>query len=350
MSDEKRKPKAIAMISGGLDSTLAVEQVKRMGFEVKAINFYTGFCITETHRRNGGRAKDGKYPVNEPLQAAAWAQTDIDFIDVADEYVQVVTNPKYGYGKNMNPCIDCRIFMMKKAKEVMEKEGAEFVFTGEVLGQRPKSQRRDALRIIERDSGLTGKLLRPLSGRHLPPVDAEKEGLISRDDLLGISGRGRKPQIALAEEYGLDEYPQPAGGCCFLTDEAYAGKFRDLIEHREGKRYTKDDVILLAVGRHFRLAGAEKLIVSRTDGENAMLERYTDGRWRVVAKSVKGPLALLEGDPSDDVRRFASQIVARYGKGKAQEEVTVEWTRDGEMVEVLAPRLGDVSALEEWRL
>jgi tRNA-uridine 2-sulfurtransferase len=351
MSDDtKKKPKAIAMISGGLDSSIALHHVKQLGFDVKAVNFYTGFCITETHRRIGGRPKDGSIPKNEPLHAAAEAETEVEFVDVSDEYVDVVTNPKYGYGANMNPCVDCRIFMMKKAKEIMEEEGAEFVFTGEVLGQRPKSQRRDTLRIIERESGLEGRLLRPLSGKFLPPTRAEEAGLIRREDLLDLKGRGRKEQIRIADEMGLLDYPQPAGGCCFLTDESYSKRFKDLIDHKADRRYTKDDIVLLSAGRHFRLGPSEKLIVSRTEGENALLERYRDGRWHVEAVGFLGPAALCEGEPDETARRLASQIVARYGKGKDAPEVTVRWTRGDARQDLTVPTLKDDAGLEPFRV
>src|SRR5512136_174727 len=175
-----RKAKAIGLISGGLDSTLALALVKRQGIEVKAITFYTGFCITETQRRRGGRA-DGSMPRNEALRAAADLESDVELVDISGpEYLEMVLHPRFGYGANANPCVDCRIFMMKKAKEIMEREGADFVFTGEVLGQRPKSQRRDTLWAIERESGLQGRLVRPLSARLLPPSIPEKEGILDR--------------------------------------------------------------------------------------------------------------------------------------------------------------------------
>src|SRR5574341_1667312 len=253
-----RKAKAIGLISGGLDSTLAMALVKRQGIEVKAITFYTGFCITETQRRKGGRA-DGSMPRNEALRAAADLESEVELVDISGpDYLEMLLRPRFGYGANANPCVDCRIFMMKRAKEIMEREGADFVFTGEVLGQSPKSQRRDTLRIIERESGMDGRLLRPLSAKLLKPTVAEQEGLVDRERLLDVSGRGRQRQIALAAEMGLTDWPQPAGGCCFLTDESFAQKFFDLLGAREaageGRRITEEEVILLTVGRHFRLS------------------------------------------------------------------------------------------------
>ena len=172
--------KAIAMISGGLDSTLALALVKQQGFEVKAVNFYTGFCITETQRRKGGR-QDGSVPQNEALRAAADLEVDIEYVDISDSgYLDLIVNPRHGYGSNANPCIDCRVFMMRKAREIMVQEGADFVFTGEVLGQRPKSQRRDTLRIIERDSGLDGRL-RKEDLRH----SLEPDGVARAQELVG---------------------------------------------------------------------------------------------------------------------------------------------------------------------
>src|SRR5919205_2283658 len=297
-----RNVKAIAMISGGLDSTLALALVKRQGVEVKAVSFYTGFCITETQRRKGGRA-DGTVPRNEALRAAADLEVDIEYVDLSESgYLDMLVHPRYGYGANANPCVDCRIFMMARAREIMEREGAQFVFTGEVLGQRPKSQRRDTLRIIERESGLDGRLLRPLSAKLLPPTIPEQEGLVDRTRLEDISGRSRHRQMALAKELGISDWPRPAGGCCYLTDESFARKFFDVLDAREAageeRRIEREDVILLSTGRHFRLSPRAKLVVGRTEVENALLERYVEGRARVQAREGPRPVAPLEGGPT----------------------------------------------------
>ena len=331
--------KAIGMISGGLDSTLALALMLRMGVEVKAVNFYTGFCITETQRRKGGRP-DGTVPRNEALRAAADLEVEIEYVDVSGgEYLDMLVHPKYGYGANANPCVDCRIFMMSRAREIMEREGAAFVFTGEVLGQRPKSQRRDTLRIIERESGLEGRLMRPLSARLLEPTLPEREGLVDRERLLDISGRSRQRQMELARELGVVDWPQPAGGCCYLTDESFARKFFDVLDAREEagepRRLERDDVVLLSTGRHFRLSPRAKLIVGRSEVENAILVGYAGGRARVEARGVLGPVALVEGAPTWEERVLAAAIVARYGKGRSAERVEVEW-REGELVETYA--------------
>jgi tRNA-uridine 2-sulfurtransferase len=331
-----RRGKAIAMISGGLDSTLALALVRRQGIAVKAVNFYTGFCITETQRRKGGRA-DGTVPRNESLRAAADLEVEIEYVDISGSgYLDMLVRPRYGYGANANPCVDCRIFMMSRARDIMLAEGADFVFTGEVLGQRPKSQRRDTLRIIERESGLEGRLLRPLSAKLLPPTIPEREGLVDRERLEDISGRSRQRQFALARELGVEDWPQPAGGCCYLTDESFARKFFDVLDARESageeRRIAQQDVVLLSTGRHFRLSPRAKLVVGRTEVENALLEHHVEGRARLEARDVLGPIAVVEGVPTWEERVLAAGIVARYGKGKDLARVTVEW-RESELVE-----------------
>jgi tRNA-uridine 2-sulfurtransferase len=330
--------KAIAMISGGLDSTLALALVKQQGIEVKAVNFYTGFCITETQRRKGGRP-DGTVPQNEALRAAADLEVDIEYVDISETgYLDLIVNPRYGYGSNANPCIDCRIFMMTKAREIMEREGASFVFTGEVLGQRPKSQKRDALRAVEKASGLVGRIVRPLSAKLLEPTIPELEGILDRSRLLDIHGRSRQRQIRLARELGIVEWPQPAGGCCYLTDESFSRKFFDILDARElageERRIRKEDIVLLSTGRHFRLSKAAKLVVGRSEGENAILESYGEGRARLMARDLTGPVALVEGTTTWEERQLAARIVARYGKGRTLPRVEVEWSEDG-VVEVL---------------
>jgi hypothetical protein len=347
--------KAIAMISGGLDSTLALAMVRSQGVEVKAVHFYTGFCITETQRRKGGRA-DGTMPANDALRAAAALEVDVEYVDISgDEYLEMLLHPRYGYGANANPCVDCRIFMMSRARAIMETEGADFVFTGEVLGQRPKSQRRDTLWVIERESGLEGRLVRPLSARLLPPSIPEQEGLLDRARLGDLSGRSRVRQIAMARELGIDEWPQPAGGCCFLTDEAFSRKFFHVLGQREAagqpRRIGRDDVVLLTTGRHFRLSAASRLMVGRTEVENGILETYAGGYGRLVATSFKGPVGLVDGTPSWEERQLAAGIVARYGKGRGEAEVEIEWREpDGAVERLRVPPEPDEARLEALRI
>jgi tRNA U34 2-thiouridine synthase MnmA/TrmU len=327
---EQRKVKAIGLLSGGLDSTLAHALIRAQGIEVKAINFYTGFCIVETQRRMGRTRRDGTVPRNDALHAAASLETEVELVDISGpDYLRIVTHPKHGYGANANPCIDCRIFMFQRAREIMEREGADFVFTGEVLGQRPKSQRRDPMRVIEREGGLEGRVLRPLSAKLLEPTIPEKEGLVDREKLLDIRGRSRKPQIALAREMGIEDYPQPAGGCCFLTDESFGRRFHDLMARRPERNLDQEEIPLLISGRHFRLGESCKLIVSRNEVENALMYQYADGRWVLEARDVMGPVALVEGEPTEPERELASRIVGRYGKGKDLDRVTIEWRKAG---------------------
>ncbi len=348
----QRKVKAIGLLSGGLDSTLAHALIRAQGIEVKAINFYTGFCITETQRRMGKVRKDGKAPRNDALAAAAAQEIDIEFIDISGrEYLDVITKPKFGYGANANPCIDCRIFMFIKAKQIMDQEGADFVFTGEVLGQRPKSQRRQPMKQIEELSGLEGRLLRPLSAKLMEPTIPEKEGLVDREQLLAISGRSRKPQMQLAEEIGLLDYPTPAGGCCFLTDETFGRRFHDVVNRRPGRHLEQEEIPLLATGRHFRLSEGAKLIVGRDESENVFLSRYAEGRYQVAALEYNGPIALVEGEPSTEDREVASKIVARYGKGKDAEVVRVEWKHGEEIrLEVPVQPFREDKAFEQFRI
>jgi hypothetical protein len=349
-----RRAKAIGMLSGGLDSTLALALMKRQGIEVKAVNFYTGLCITETQRRKGGRP-DGTVPRNEALRAAADLEVDIEYVDLSESgYLDLIVAPRFGYGANANPCVDCRIFMMQRAREIMQRDGADFVFTGEVLGQRPKSQRRDTLRTVERESGLEGRLLRPLSARLLEPTIPEREGLVDRERLEAVSGRSRRRQMELARELGITDWPQPAGGCCYLTDESFARKFFDVLDAREARgeprRIVREDIVLLSTGRHFRLSPRAKLVVGRSEVENALLEGYAEGRSRLEARGVSGPVALVEGEPTWEERILASSIVARYGKGKDAPRVAVAWREEGaEEVHEVEP-LRDEARLEALRI
>lgn len=348
----KRKPRALGLISGGLDSMLSLKIVRDvLGCEVRAVNFYTGFCITETQRRSGRTRTDGTVKSNEALEAGAELEAEIELIDISDQgYLDVIANPKYGYGANANPCVDCRIDMFVRARELLDEWGGDFVFTGEVLGQRPKSQRRQTMALIEKKSGLEGRLLRPLSARLLPPTIAEQEGLIDREKLLAISGRGRKPQIQLAQELKIGSFPQPAGGCCYLTDEAFARKFFDVLDHRDERKITKEEIALLATGRHFRVSPGVKLVVGRTEGENFQLDRQAEGRYRVAATEIKGPVALVEGEPTWEEMMLTSRIVARYGQGKDLDEVKVSWTNGSGTDEVAVQPFRDDSAFASLRI
>jgi hypothetical protein len=219
--------------------------------------------------------------------------------------------------------------MLNKAKEYADEIGAEVVFTGEVLGQRPMSQHRGALRLIEKETGLSGRLLRPLSAKHLPETDAERRGEVDRNALGEISGRSRRSQMELVEQFGIQEFSQPGGGCCFLADENYARRFRDLLAHRPKESLTQDDLVLLKVGRHFRLSPAVKVIVGREEAENVYLDRFAPGRWSLEVQEGGSPIALIEGDPDELELNMAARITARYSDQKDRTLVRVRALRDG---------------------
>ena len=318
--------KAIALISGGLDSMLAARVLIDQGIHVEGINFYTGFCHSgHTAVIRGRPAKR-----NDALWVAEQLGIKLHIMDIAEEYRQVLTQPKYGYGKNLNPCLDCKIFMLQKARAWMLEQQFDFVITGEVLGQRPKSQRRDTLLIVERESGLGDRLLRPLSAKHFDISLPEREGWVDRDQLLDFNGRNRKPQLALAKQFGFEDYAQPAGGCCVLTDESYSRRLSDLWESRGNKNYTMDDIILLKVGRQLRPRPHFKVIIGRDEGENNFLQGYRKQFTHIEVLSHSGPLALIDGVVNQEEEHFAARIVARFsaGRGADRVELAVREGRD----------------------
>ncbi len=323
----RKKAMGIGMLSGGLDSALAVKVLQDAGVEVQCVHFFTGFCVTGHHSRVG---KTDKPVANNALQVAAELGVPLEMIDISSEYMDIVLHPRYGYGANMNPCIDCRIFMLRKAREYMIAVDADFVFTGEVIGQRPMSQMRRTLDLIEKNAGLKGRLLRPLCAKLLPPTIPEEEGLVDREKLLAVQGRSRRTQLELADKYGLTSYSQPAGGCCFLTDEAYSRKLRDMLSAKGDEGITMDDVYLLGVGRHFRLAPDLKVIIGRDETENNFLARFAKGSWVARAKEFPGPLGLVVGELHPDCKEKIASMVARYCDGKLEEKVAVELRLDDE--------------------
>jgi len=311
--------KALGLLSGGLDSTLALRLIHDQGIEVTAINFHTGFCFTDARRASRKEAPPPGGP-SDALSTAARLGVPIEVVDISKGYLEVLHHPDFGYGKNVNPCIDCRIHMFKMAHEMMQEAGASFVFTGEVLGQRPKSQHLSALNLIAKQAGLDDRLLRPLSALILPPTLPEREGWIDRSKLMGFHGRTRKPQMALAAEFGIDSYPQPAGGCCFLTDPQYGRKVRDLWEHGVKDEMDWDDYLMLKVGRHIRLGPRSKVILGRDEGENLFIEQYAKDRIRLEVRDIPGPMAAMDGDVSEDVLLKAARVVGRYSDAKDSAE------------------------------
>lgn len=315
--------KAVALISGGLDSLLAARLMLDQGIHVEGINFYTGFCV-EGHTHAIRASKQRRPRRNNALWSAEQLGIKLHIIDVIEEYKDIVINPKYGYGANLNPCLDCKGFMVGKARAWMEREGFDFIVTGEVIGQRPKSQRRDTFPVVARESGAFDRLLRPLCARLLPPTLPEREGWVDRTQLLAFNGRNRKPQIALAADFGFADYAQPAGGCCFLTDENYARRLNDLWTTRGEKRYELDDIMLLKIGRHLRPRPHFKLIVGREEGENNFLSGYRRQFTHLAATEIDGPVVLAEGDLTAADLELAARITARFGQGRTHDEVAVE--------------------------
>jgi len=296
--------KAIALLSGGLDSTLAAKVVIEQGIELEALNFMTVFCTCTTRGATCQASQKAVETLGIPLRV----------FNVSEEYLGVVKHPKHGYGRNMNPCIDCRIFMLKKAKAYMEESGAAFIVTGEVLGQRPMSQRKDAMRLIEKEAGLEGLILRPLSANVLPITIPEKEGWVDREKLLNFQGRSRKPQIELAEHYGIHDYPCPAGGC-LLTDPGFAKRMKDLMLHQTD--FSLNDVHLLKMGRHFRFSDGVKLVVGRNEEENQKIETFAQGKDILLKVSnFPGPLSLLRGNLDEGDIEKAATLTAHYSKAK----------------------------------
>lgn len=307
--------RAIALLSGGLDSTLAILTVLKQGIEVKAIKFQTPFDCDASS-------------LNDSLSVGRRFGFDTDICTPGEKFLTIVKNPPHGYGKNMNPCIDCRILMLKEAKLRMGMTGAEFIVTGEVLGQRPMSQRKDMLYYIDKEAGVAGRVLRPLSAKFLKITSPEAEGIIDRERLYGFSGRSRKPQMALAREFGLDDYPAPAGGC-LLTEPNYAHRLKDLLTFTPSP--SARDIELLRIGRHFRLSPVCKVIVGRDEAENDAIESLSaekDSLLRV--EGFGSPVTLVTGTLTDEALKIAASLCARYSdaKGIAETEVTVRQAND----------------------
>ena len=342
--------KAVALISGGLDSLLAARVVMEQGIHVEGLNFFTGFCV-EGHT-HAIRSKDRERPKrNNALWVAEQLGIRLHFVDVVEEYKNIVINPRHGYGANLNPCLDCKTFMVRKAHRWMQDHGFDFVITGEVVGQRPKSQRKDTMPVVARESGAGDRLLRPLCAKRLPETLPEREGWVDRDAMFDFHGRSRKPQMALAARFGFSDYAQPAGGCCFLTNRQYTVKLKDLWDSRGVRDYELDDIMLLKVGRHLRPRPHFKLIIAREDGENQFLSGYRRQFTHMRTTSHGGPLTLVDGDGDvgEDDLLLAARLIARYSQGRDADNVEVEVTVRG-----AAPRLMNVAPFpaddipEEW--
>jgi len=296
------KMKAIALISGGLDSILAARMVQEQGIEVIPLHFKIPFC----HRAKRSSSPEAR--VVSLVQHALSSPARI--IDEGNAFLPLLENPRHGFGSGANPCIDCKILMLRTARKLLEEWGAGFVITGEVLGQRPMSQHRRALGTIERESGLDGLLLRPLCAHCLPETIPEKEGWVARSRLLGFSGRGRRQQMALAEQFNIRDYPNPAGGC-LLTDRVFSRRIRDLLRY---DALTLENVELLKAGRHFRINGALKLVVGRDEEENNFLESMAlPGDLAFYPpEDIAGPCALARGRMDEESLSLCCRITCFY--------------------------------------
>ncbi|HHT9114146.1 MAG: hypothetical protein HZA47_12890 [Planctomycetes bacterium] len=302
--------KALALLSGGLDSTLAIRVIQQQGIEVIALNFVTVFCRCTSH----GSCKLEAVKVSEKFGIP------IKVINTTERFLELVKKPKFGYGKNMNPCIDCRINIFRIAGEYMREIGADFIITGEVLGQRPMSQRKEAMKIIDKEANLTGLVLRPLCAKHMEPTIPEKLGIVDREQLLQIRGRSRKNQIQLADVFQIKDYPCSAGGC-LLTDPEFAHRMRDLVNTCDAN---VNDVNLLKVGRHFRLDQQTKVIVGRNEEDNTRLDSLSkEGDVLLTLVDTPGPLTLIRGEITEEKIQTAAQITARYGKSHVLPSVKV---------------------------
>jgi tRNA-specific 2-thiouridylase len=339
INDHSSRPvKAVALYSGGLDSTLAILAVLRQGIEVKAVTFLNHF---------GCDISDKSSCSKDPFSAAEKFGFEVKLCHLADKFIRIVKDPKFGHGKNMNPCMDCRILMLKEAKEFMDMTGAEFLITGEVLGQRPMSQRRDALDIIDREAGLRGLILRPLCAKLMKPTKMEENGIVNRDLLYDFSGRSRKPQMALAAEFGLTDYPAPAGGC-LLTEPNYSFRLRELLDHDPDP--SLEDLALLRLGRHFRVSLDCKIIVGRNRSENEAMLSLEGGKGvRLRVEDYASPIVLVLGRATEEIIRIAASLCARYSDARHLHEIGVK-VNDSSRIFTLRAEPAGKDLIEQYKI
>lgn len=331
---------AVALFSGGLDSILACRLIMDQGIKVKAVCFVTPFFGYELLSREAEYRQNiaDKYGI------------DVQLRDISDKYLEMLRQPAHGYGKNFNPCVDCKIMIVSESKAMLAEEGASFLISGEVLGQRPMSQRRDTLRVIARDSGCDDILLRPLCALNLPETLPEKEGWVDRQRLLGFTGRTRQPQMALAASFGIEDYPSPAGGCV-LTDPNKASRIRRFYE--ENDEIITTDIRLLMVGRQFRLPGGGWLVVGRNEGENdSVLALQQPGDVVLsMTEDWPGPSAILRHSGGVQDLQAAVGLLKMFSKkGAGRENAKVAWWEAGQkkIAELNLPAL-ESSVVKDWQ-
>jgi tRNA-specific 2-thiouridylase len=301
--------KALALFSGGLDSILAVKLIQEQGIEVIGVCFESPF-----------------FSAQKACQSAQEIGLPLKIIDITDRLIPIVRSPRHGYGRGLNPCIDCHALMVGVVGEMIEGEGAGFIITGEVVGQRPMSQNVQSLSIVSRESGFEDLILRPLSAKRLSETLAERRGWVDRERLLGLSGRSRKPQMGLAKQYGVGEYPSPAGGC-LLTERVFSRRLRDLIS--ENQRFSIRDIELLKWGRHFRISETVKIVVGRNEKENEKIASLVEkGDTVLMAASFPGPVVLAIGDLSPGELQIVAAITVSYSDAPGNQPVSVKIKRD----------------------
>lgn len=308
MNLSSKKVRALGLCSGGLDSMLSALVLRKQGIEVQWITFETPFFSSENAR-----------------QASKTTGIPLMVRDITPPYLEMLKNPHCGYGKYMNPCMDCHALMFNLAGTIMRENGFDFLFSGEVLGQRPMSQTMSSLRYVEKRSGFDGYIVRPLSAKKLPITRPEQQGLLNRDMLLDISGRSRKPQMKLAKEFGIESYPSPAGGC-LLADKGYASRLKDLFDHQD--TFAEREFHILKYGRHLRLNKTTKIAVGRTQKDNENLLKYFDPDLDTLIKVKKfpGPIVLMPHGGKNEMRMLAASICAGYSKAPEITPVEVDVT------------------------
>jgi tRNA U34 2-thiouridine synthase MnmA/TrmU len=316
--------KAIGLLSGGLDSILATRLLQDQGIEILAVCFKSPF-----------------FGFRKAQRAVVQLKVSLQIIDISDEHLQLVRNPKYGYGRNMNPCIDCHILMLKRAGYLLEKEHLDFILTGDVLGQRPMSQNKRVLQLVSRESGYEELILRPLSAKLLPETRPEKEGKVDRGRLLDIRGRSRKEQFELAKRYGIGDFPEPAGGC-LLTDPAFSRRLRDLLAHQDELQIR--DIELLKVGRHFRLDESTKVVIGRRKEENErLLELAHEGDMIIKVADYPGPTALIPHGGSKSCIEIGASLCIRYSDAPSNIPILVLLEKDGKEEKLELPACSRVT-------
>ena len=321
--------KALALLSGGLDSMLAAKLVQKQGIDVECVTFETPFFSAD-------KARAGAVHAALPI---------LHVLDITEDHLTMLRSPRYGYGKNMNPCIDCHTLMLKRAGELMSSTGAGVLVTGEVLGQRPMSQTKQSLHIVAKNSGYQEYILRPLSARLLPATKPEQEGLIDREQLWDIQGRGRHRQMEAAAEFGITKYPAPAGGC-LLTDVMFSRRLRELFAHDD---FTIPSIHLLKTGRHFRINEGTKVIVGRHQRDNALMERYAQTTDIMLHTAhFPGPVTLISGNASPEELRIAASLCVLYSDAPKNEPVEVNVFQDKTILSVIETRAEEKEQAAQW--